>query len=77
VPFPEWVAEGLSVCAPEQDDIDAQVPFARPQVHLMVTPVDALIGEFAKAGASFITFHPEATGHVDRSLQLVRAAGCK
>merc|ERR1712113_685369 len=46
-------------------------------VHLMVSPVDKIIGEFAEAGASFITFHPEATGHIDRSLQLVRAAGCK
>jgi ribulose-phosphate 3-epimerase len=43
----------------------------------MVSPVDAIIGEFAAAGASFITFHPEATGHVDRSLSLVRASGCK
>ena len=42
-------------------------------VHLMVSPVDKIIGEFADAGASFITFHPEATEHVDRSLQLVRA----
>lgn len=50
---------------------------AWPQVHLMVSPVDAIIGEFAAAGASFITFHPEATGHVDRSLSLVRASGCK
>ena len=46
-------------------------------VHLMVSPVDKIIGEFADAGASFITFHPEATEHIDRSLQLVRAAGCK
>jgi len=46
-------------------------------VHLMVSPVDRIIGDFADAGASFITFHPEATGHIDRSLQLVRAAGCK
>lgn len=46
-------------------------------VHLMVTPVDALIGEFAKAGASYITFHPEATHHIDRSLQLARDLGCK
>ena len=45
-------------------------------VHLMVSPVDRIIGDFADAGASFITFHPEATGHIDRSLQLVRAAGC-
>ena len=46
-------------------------------VHLMVTPVDQLILEFAKAGASYISFHPEATSHVDRSLQLVRDEGCK
>jgi ribulose-phosphate 3-epimerase len=46
-------------------------------VHLMVSPVDRLIGDFAEAGASYITFHPEATHHVDRSLQLVRDAGCK
>jgi len=46
-------------------------------VHLMVSPVDAIIGDFAKAGADYITFHPEATTHIDRSLQLVRAAGCK
>lgn len=46
-------------------------------VHLMVTPVDQLILDFAKAGASYISFHPEATQHVDRSLQLVRDQGCK
>ena len=46
-------------------------------VHLMVTPVDDLILEFAKAGASYISFHPEATLHPDRSLQLVRDQGCK
>jgi len=46
-------------------------------VHLMVTPVDAIIGDFAEAGADFITFHPEATTHIDRSLSLVRQAGCK
>jgi ribulose-phosphate 3-epimerase len=46
-------------------------------VHLMVRPVDQLIGDFAKAGASFITFHPDASTHVDRSLQLIRDAGCK
>jgi len=46
-------------------------------VHLMVEPVDALIGEFAKAGASYITFHPEASRHVDRSLALIRELGCK
>jgi ribulose-phosphate 3-epimerase len=41
-------------------------------VHLMVSPVDGLINDFAKAGASYITFHPEASNHVDRSLQLIR-----
>jgi ribulose-phosphate 3-epimerase len=46
-------------------------------VHLMVSPVDAIIQDFADAGADFITFHPEATGHIDRSLSLIRAAGCK
>ena len=46
-------------------------------VHLMVQPVDSLIGMFADAGASIITFHPEASNHVDRSLQLIREAGCK
>merc|ERR1719393_1186821 len=46
-------------------------------VHLMVSPVDKIIGEFADAGADYITFHPEATGHIDRSLQLIRGAGCK
>lgn len=46
-------------------------------VHLMVSPVDQLIGDFAKAGASFITFHPEASGHIDRSLQLIRDQGCR
>ncbi len=46
-------------------------------VHLMVEPVDALAQLFAKAGASYITFHPEATRHVDRSLQAIRDAGCK
>ena len=46
-------------------------------VHLMVTPVDHMISEFAKAGASYITFHPDATTHVDRSLQMIRDAGCK
>lgn len=46
-------------------------------VHLMVEPVDALIPQFAKAGASIITFHPEASRHVDRSLQLIRDHGCQ
>jgi ribulose-phosphate 3-epimerase len=46
-------------------------------VHLMVKPVDRIILDFAKAGATYITFHPEASEHVDRSLQLVRDQGCK
>ena len=46
-------------------------------VHLMVEPVDALIGMFAEAGASLISFHPDASSHVDRSLQLIRDAGCQ
>ena len=46
-------------------------------VHLMVEPVDSLAQAFAEAGATMITFHPEATRHVDRSLQAIRAAGCK
>ncbi|GAA6166764.1 ribulose-phosphate 3-epimerase [Sessilibacter corallicola] len=46
-------------------------------VHLMVEPVDDLIGMFADAGATYITFHPEASRHVDRSIQLIKAAGCK
>lgn len=46
-------------------------------VHLMVEPVDALAQAFAEAGASLISFHPEATRHVDRSLQAIRAAGCQ
>lgn len=46
-------------------------------VHLMVQPVDSMIQDFAKAGASYITFHPEASNHVDRSLSLIRGSGCK
>ncbi|WP_406609634.1 ribulose-phosphate 3-epimerase [Agarivorans sp. JK6] len=46
-------------------------------VHLMVKPVDAIIPEFAKAGASMITFHAEASEHIDRSLQLIKEHGCK
>ncbi len=46
-------------------------------VHLMVEPVDALAAMFAEAGASYISFHPEATRHIDRSLQAIRDAGCR
>ena len=45
--------------------------------HLMVKPVDRIIGDFIEAGASYITFHPEASEHIDRSLQLIRDGGCK
>ena len=50
---------------------------AEIDVHLMVKPVDRMIVDFAKAGASIITFHPEATEHLDRSLQLIKESGCK
>ena len=46
-------------------------------VHLMVKPVDRIIPDFAKAGASYITFHPESSEHIDRTLQLIRDHGCK
>lgn len=46
-------------------------------VHLMVKPVDRMIGDFIEAGASYITFHPEASEHIDRSLQMIRDGGCK
>jgi ribulose-phosphate 3-epimerase len=46
-------------------------------VHLMVKPVDRIIPDFAKAGATYITFHPEGSEHVDRTLQLIRECGCK
>jgi ribulose-phosphate 3-epimerase len=46
-------------------------------VHLMVKPVDRIIGDFIEAGASYITFHPEASEHIDRSLELIKSAGCK
>lgn len=46
-------------------------------VHLMVKPVDRIIGDFIQAGARYITFHPEASEHIDRSLQLIHEGGCK
>jgi ribulose-phosphate 3-epimerase len=52
----------------------ARVPI---DVHLMVKPVDGLIPEFARAGASIISFHPEASEHVDRTITLIRESGCK
>jgi ribulose-phosphate 3-epimerase len=50
---------------------------AEIDVHLMVKPVDRIIPDFAAAGASYITFHPEASEHIDRTLQLIRGEGCK
>ncbi|USD37898.1 ribulose-phosphate 3-epimerase [Ferrimonas sp. SCSIO 43195] len=55
-------------------DYGIQAPI---DVHLMVKPVDRIIPDFAKAGASIITFHPEASEHVDRSLQLIKSLGCQ
>jgi ribulose-phosphate 3-epimerase len=46
-------------------------------VHLMIEPVDRIVPDFAKAGASYITFHPEASIHIDRTLQMIRDCGCK
>ena len=46
-------------------------------VHLMVKPVDRIIGDFLEAGASYITFHPEASEHIDRSLEMIKSAGCQ
>ena len=63
---------GPMVCAAIRPH--ATVPI---DVHLMVEPVDALAAEFARAGAGFITFHPEASRHVDRTLQMIRDAGCR
>ncbi|VFR39496.1 Ribulose-phosphate 3-epimerase [plant metagenome] len=63
---------GPMVCAAIRPHV--QVPI---DVHLMVEPVDALIPEFAKAGANMITFHPDASRHVDRTLALIRDHGCK
>lgn len=50
---------------------------AEIDVHLMVKPVDRIVPDFAKAGATYITFHPEASEHVDRTLQMIRELGCK
>ncbi len=64
---------GPAVCKSLRDH-GIQVPF---DVHLMIKPVDAMIPLFAKAGANYITVHPEATEHLDRTLQLIRDQGCK
>lgn len=64
---------GYQVCAAlRAEGIKAPI-----DVHLMATPVDSLIIDFAKAGATYISIHPDATTHLDRSLQLIRDCGCK
>ena len=63
---------GPMVCAAVKPH--AQVPL---DVHLMVRPVDRLVGDFAKAGAGIISFHPEASEHVDRTIALIKENGCK
>ncbi len=64
---------GPLICeALRKDGIEAPI-----DVHLMVEPVDRIIPDFAKAGATYITFHPEASRHIDRSLGLIRDEGCK
>jgi len=63
---------GPLVCAALRPHVDLPL-----DVHLMVKPVDSLIPEFAKAGASIISFHPEASQHVDRTIALIREHGCK
>jgi ribulose-phosphate 3-epimerase len=63
---------GPMVCAAIRPHVSIPI-----DVHLMVEPVDALAMEFARAGANLITFHPEASRHVDRTLQAIRGAGCK
>ena len=63
---------GPLVCQAIRPHVDVPI-----DVHLMVKPVDRIIPDFAKAGANIITFHPEASEHIDRSLQLIRDQGCK
>ena len=63
---------GPVVCAALRPQVELPL-----DVHLMVTPVDALVPEFAKAGANIISFHPEATEHVDRTIALIQQHGCK
>ncbi|MBW8906529.1 MAG: ribulose-phosphate 3-epimerase [Betaproteobacteria bacterium] len=63
---------GPLVCAALRPHVELPL-----DVHLMVKPVDALVPEFAKAGASIISFHPEASEHVDRTISLIKEQGCK
>ena len=69
---------GPMVCAALKPHARTAEGIAVPiDVHLMVQPVDALAQAFAKAGADFISFHPDASGHVHRSIQAIKDAGCK
>jgi len=70
--FGPMVCQALKPHARKPDGTPAPV-----DVHLMVQPVDALAQAFAQAGADLISFHPDASAHVDRTLQLIRGAGCK
>jgi len=70
--FGPMVCQALKKHAVKPDGTPAPI-----DVHLMVQPVDALALEFAKAGADIITFHPDASTHVDRTLQLIRGVGCQ
>ncbi len=70
--FGPMVCEALKQHAVKPDGSPAPI-----DVHLMVQPVDALAQAFAKAGADIITFHPDASAHVDRTLQLIKAEGCQ
>ena len=70
--FGPMVCEALRKHAVKPDGTPVPI-----DVHLMVQPVDALAQAFAKAGADLISFHPDASAHVDRSLQVIQAAGCK
>ena len=63
---------GPLVCAAVRPHVELPI-----DVHLMVSPVDSLVAEFAKAGANLITFHPEASAHVDRTISLIKQSGCK
>ncbi len=63
---------GPLVCAAIRPHVSVPI-----DVHLMVSPVDRIIPDFAKAGANIISFHPEASGHIDRTIQLIRECGCK
>ncbi len=68
---------GPLVCESLKKFMDREGVKAPIDVHLMVKPVDRVIGDFISAGADYVTFHPEASEHIDRSLQLIKNEGCK